>query len=115
MQFGQPAHILEDDTVLSSYIAPVMTKLIAQGIFDEYDMVYTDIIVVPDPAIVSFFAGVLGKTAFDTARRPADLSIVDLKTINFTGLNSYFVAPHAIERLADNPPVGNTQWPDTSD
>jgi hypothetical protein len=102
MRYKKSEHILEDDTVLSKYVAPVMTKLIAQGIFDEYDMVYTDIIVVPDPDIVSFFAGVVGKTAFEIARSPADFSIVNLKTIIFTGSNSYFVGPNSIERVSEN-------------
>lgn len=97
-RYKKPAHILEDDTVLSNHVAPV----IAQGIFDDYDMVYTDIIVVPDPDIVSFFAGVVGQTAFETVRRPADFSIVNLKTINFTGANSYFVSSNSMERVAEH-------------
>lgn len=100
-QYKKPAHILEVDTVLSKHLAPVMTKLIMQGIFDRYDILYTDVIVVPDPAIISIFSGVFAKTAFETVRRPADFSIVDLKTINFTGANSYFVAPQSIDRLAE--------------
>ena len=102
MRYNNIFHILEDDTVLSNYVAPVMTKLIAQGIFDEYDIVFTDIIVAPDPDIVSLFAGVVGQTVFETVRRPADFSIVNLKTINLAGGNSYFVGANSIERVSES-------------
>src|SRR6202035_5799479 len=101
IQYGKCGHVLEDDTELTSYVVPVMTKLIDNGIFDEFDVVYTDIIVVLDPDIVSFFKGIFGETAFAGPRQFSNFSIVDLKAINFSGANSYFVGSNAIERVAD--------------
>jgi hypothetical protein len=101
MQYGKCGHILEDDTELTSYVDPVMTHLIGNGIFDEFDIVYTDIIVVPDPDIVSFFKDILGKNALENPQEFSSYSVVDLKTLNFSGSNSYFVGSNAIEQVAE--------------
>jgi hypothetical protein len=101
MPCGKCGHILEDDTELSDYVGPVMTNLIGNGIFDEFDIVYTDIIVVPVPDIVSFFKSVLGENASEARRGLTDFSVVDLKKINFSGSNSYFVGSNAIERITE--------------
>ncbi len=83
---------------MSGHVGPVMTHLIGKGIFDEFDIVYTDIIVVPIPAVISVLLDVLGGKM---RRGPADFSVADLKTINFSGGNSYFVGPRAIEKVAE--------------
>jgi GR25 family glycosyltransferase involved in LPS biosynthesis len=101
IQYRKCGHILEDDTELTSYVAPVMTNLIETGIFDEFDIVFTDIIVVPVPEIVSLFKDILGDKPFVAPRGVSDFSIVNLKKINFAGSNSYFVGSHAIERVAE--------------
>jgi len=107
MKYGKCGHILEDDTELTSYVDPVMTSLIGNGIFDKFDIVYTEINVVPVPDVISLFKDdvislfkdKVGRNAFGTLRGITDFSIVNLKNVNFSGSNSYFVGSHTIERI----------------
>lgn len=101
IKYRKCGHVLEDDTELTSYIVPIMTTLIHNGIFDGFDIVFSDIILVPDPNLVSYFSDILGGNTAVGTRQISDFTIVDLKGVNFSGANSYFVGSQAIERVVD--------------
>jgi len=96
---GLFVHILEDDAVLSSSVRPVIEQAIAQNLFEQFDVVFTDTFVPPHLGMLKFV-----KTTFDElpASRPLDLAnlkVVDLANQNFSCLTSYIVAPKAIDRV----------------
>ncbi len=96
---GLFVHILEDDAVLSSSVRPVIEQAIAQNVFEQFDVVFTDTFVPPHLGMLKFV-----KSTFDElpASRPlelANLKVVDLANQNFSCLTSYVVSPKAIDRL----------------
>jgi hypothetical protein len=96
-----PVHILEDDALLSEHVRPVIEDAIAAGLFENFDILFTDIFV---HAHVGMLKGL--KTAFDSVALPpsrplrlADLKVLDLARENFACLTSYVVGPKSFDRI----------------
>ena len=96
-----PVHILEDDALLSQHVRPVIEDAIAAGLFENFDILFTDIFV---NAHVGMLKGL--KAAFDSAALPlsrplrlADLKVLDLARENFACLTSYIVGAKSIDRI----------------
>src|SRR5262245_1947005 len=51
---GKCLHMLEDDALLSPYVRPVIEEAIAQNLFDQFDVVFTDTFVAPHLGMVKF-------------------------------------------------------------
>jgi GR25 family glycosyltransferase involved in LPS biosynthesis len=96
---GKCVHMVEDDVLLSESVRPVIEQAIAQNVFDQFDVVFTDIFVPPHLGIVKFL-----KAAFDElpSARPLklnDLKVVDLADQNFACTTSLVVGAKSIDRV----------------
>src|SRR5687767_5837250 len=96
---GTFVHMIEDDAVLSPSVRPVIEQAIAQNVFDQFDVLFTDTFVAPHLGMLKFL-----KTSFDElpATRPlalTDLKVVDLANQNFACTTSFVVGAKAIDRL----------------
>ncbi len=60
-QAGLPLHILEDDALLSQHVRPVIEDAIAGGLFERFDILFTDIFVNPQLGMLKGL-----KTAMDS-------------------------------------------------
>jgi|SRR6185295_14400888 len=96
-----PVHILEDDALLSRHVQPVIEDAIAGGVFDRFDILFTD-------TFVNCHLGMLKsmKAAFDgvqaqktRALRLNDLRVLDLANESFACLTSYVVGVKSIDRI----------------
>jgi GR25 family glycosyltransferase involved in LPS biosynthesis len=96
---GQFVHILEDDAVLSEHVRPVIEQAIAQNLFDQFDVLFTDTFINLHLGMLKFV-----KSAFDELPRTRphmlnDLKVVDLANQSFSCMTSYVVSPKATDRL----------------
>jgi hypothetical protein len=96
-----PLHILEDDALLSEHVRPVIEDAIANGLFERFDILFTDIFV---NAHLGMLKGL--KAAFDRVAPPlsrplrlADLQVLDLARENFACLTSYIVGAKSRDRV----------------
>jgi hypothetical protein len=96
-----PAHILEDDALLSRHMSPAIEGALAAGVFERFDILFTDILAPPHLGMLKGL-----KSIFDALEMPpprplgfADLQVIDLAGQNFSCLTSYMVGPKAIDRL----------------
>jgi len=94
-------HIMEDDALLSGHVRPVIEDAIGAGLFQRFDILFTDILAPPQLGMLKAL-----KTAFDRVEisgRPAlrlsDLQVLDLAGQNFSCLTSYVVGVNAIDRM----------------
>jgi len=99
--WGKCVHILEDDALLSRAMAPMIEFAIAQGIFDYFDIVYTDVYV-----LFEFLSSIrIHKQHYDEflIKAQADyrraFKVLSLEGQTFYGLSSYLVSPKAIDRV----------------
>ena len=66
---GTAVHILEDDALLSEHVRPVVEDAVSSGLFDRFDILFTDTFVSCHIGLLKFL-----KTRFDaTAASPATL------------------------------------------
>jgi hypothetical protein len=94
----QWVHVLEDDAVLSRSFGPMVRDLIRAGLFERYDLVFTDIIL-GAPDLISI-RGLEAEFRRSHAAAPdVRLSLLDLRTANPVGTNSYFVNPASLEKV----------------
>ena len=94
-------HIMEDDALLSAHVRPVIEDSIAAGLFQRFDILFTDILAAPHLGMLKGL-----KSAFDRVevppRRPlhlSDLQVIDLAGQNFSCLTSYVVGAKSIDRM----------------
>ncbi len=94
-------HIMEDDALLSGHVRPVIEDAISAGLFQRFDILFTDILAPPQLGMLKAL-----KSAFDRVEisgRPAlrlsDLQVLDLAGQNFSCLTSYVVGVNAIDRM----------------
>ena len=93
-------HILEDDALLSRHVAPVIEEAIAGGLFERYDVIFTDALIAPHLGMLKGL-----KSIFDKVERPerplrlAELQAIDLAHQNFSCMTSYVVGARAIDRV----------------
>jgi len=94
-------HIMEDDALLTGHVRPVIEDAIGAGLFQRFDILFTDILAPPQLGMLKAL-----KSAFDRVEmsgRPAlrlsDLQVLDLAGQNFSCLTSYVVGENAIDRM----------------
>lgn len=98
---GAAVHIMEDDVLLSEHVRPVIEDAIDAGLFQRFDILFTDILAPPHLGMLKAL-----KSAFDridmSAKRPlslSDLQLIDLAGQNFSCLTSYVVGAKSIDRV----------------
>jgi GR25 family glycosyltransferase involved in LPS biosynthesis len=89
-------HILEDDAILTPLAAPLIERLISEGIFDRFDIVFTDTFIEPHPKYIRFY-----KALFDKHAADGKIRVVDLRNMSFCCLASYIVGPRSIDKILD--------------
>ena len=98
---GIPVHILEDDALLSGHVRPVIEDAISGGLFERFDIVFTDTLFTPHLGMLKTLKAVFDAAALPDARPLglADLQIIDLQTESFSCLTSYVVGAGSIDRV----------------
>lgn len=98
---GAHAHILEDDALLCEHTAPVIDDTIAAGLFDHFDIVFTDILAGCELGVLKGMKEAFDKTSRAVHRtlRISDFQILDLSRMNFTCLTSYLVGERSMDRV----------------
>jgi GR25 family glycosyltransferase involved in LPS biosynthesis len=98
---GTAVHIMEDDALLSEHVRPVIEDAVASGLFQRFDILFTDVL---SPPHLGMLKGL--KSVFDRVDAPAvralrlsDLQVIDLAGQNFSCLTSYVVAANSIDRM----------------
>jgi GR25 family glycosyltransferase involved in LPS biosynthesis len=98
---GQFIHVLEDDALLSEFMLPAIELAIGRGMFDRFDVIFTDVGGIDDfrvvrdlklryDEIIPFRAE---KSFYDK------LQLIDLARFNFAAMSSYIVSPRGADRL----------------
>jgi GR25 family glycosyltransferase involved in LPS biosynthesis len=94
-------HIMEDDALLSEHVRPVIEDSIATGLFQRFDILFTDILAPPHLGMLKALKSALERV--DAPSRPAlrltDLQVIDLAGQNFSCLTSYVVGAKSIDRV----------------
>jgi glycosyl transferase family 25 len=93
---GQNVHILEDDAVLSPSLVSIAGDFARQPIFDQIDILFTEVGIRPDSVTVAAFDKACGSGA-DRSRQPVRL--LDLKNVVWFGMTSYLVARRCVAAL----------------
>lgn len=98
---GTCVHVLEDDAVLSAHVRPAIEDAAASGLFDRFDIVFTDMLVGFEIAALKGMKALFDRTAAASARtlRLNDLSVIDLSRQNFACTTSLVVSGKAIDRI----------------
>ena len=98
---GAAVHIMEDDALLSGHVRPIIEDSIAGGLFQRFDILFTDILAPPHLGMLKAL-----KSAFDRAAIPprqtlrlSDLQVLDLAGQDFSCLTSYVVGAKSISRM----------------
>jgi len=100
---GTCTHILEDDAVFSQHTAPVIQDAVVSGLFDRFDILFTDTLLAPHLGMLKALKSLYEKTGSPPARslRVAEMQTIDLAGENFSCLTSYLVSPKAADRIAN--------------
>ena len=98
---GAAFHIMEDDVLLSGHVRPVIEDAIAAGLFQRFDILFTDILASPHLGMLKELKKVFDAVDSSTRRplRLSDLQVIDLAGQNFSCLTSYVVGRNSIDRL----------------
>jgi GR25 family glycosyltransferase involved in LPS biosynthesis len=96
---GKCVHMLEDDALLSPHVRPVIEEAIAQNVFDQFDVLFTDIFVPPHLGLLKFLKASFDELPSSRALKLADLKIVDLADQNFACTTSFVVGAKSIDRV----------------
>jgi GR25 family glycosyltransferase involved in LPS biosynthesis len=100
-ELGKCIHILEDDALLSRHVKPVVEDAISAGLFNSYDLLFTD-------SVVNCHLGLMKnlKKGFDEVKVPesgilrfSDLKLMNLAQIFFASCTSYIVSARSIDRV----------------
>jgi GR25 family glycosyltransferase involved in LPS biosynthesis len=91
---GRYIHILEDDAALSAKMAPAIAGMMSAGHFDQFDLIFTDVILPPDLPLLKVLTKWFDKFAADSS-----LQLFDLKRVAFVGMSSYLVNPQSIAKV----------------
>ena len=93
-------HVLEDDTLLSEHVAPVLNDAVSTGLFERYDLLFTDMTI---HCHVAFLKNV--KSEFDKIAplppplRLHQLRLIDLSEVFYAASQSYVVGARSIDRV----------------
>ena len=96
---GKCVHMVEDDALLSENVRPVIEQAIAQNVFDQFDVVFTDIFVPPHLGIVKFLKAAVDELPASRPLKLSDLKVVDLADQNFACTTSFVVGAKSIDRV----------------
>jgi len=97
---GTCVHVLEDDALLSEHVVPVLNDAVAADIFQQYDLVFTDMMI---HCHIAFLKSV--KSEFDQIAplpRPLRLNqlrLIDLSQVFYAGSQSYIVGARSIDKV----------------
>jgi GR25 family glycosyltransferase involved in LPS biosynthesis len=97
---GGFVHVLEDDAILAQPFGPALQRVIAGGLMEPFDIVFTETMVMPDVLHIHMLKGLFDRNA--GAGRPPSLSLIDLETVDFAGTTSYFVNPRSLGRVVES-------------
>lgn len=96
---GTCVHMVEDDALLSDSVRPVIEEAIAQNVFEQFDVVFTDIFVPPHLGIVKFLKQAVDGLPPTRPLKLGDLKVVDLADQNFACTTSFVVGAKSIDRV----------------
>jgi GR25 family glycosyltransferase involved in LPS biosynthesis len=98
---GRAVHILEDDALLSSHVSLVIEDAIASGLFEQYDVVFTDALIAPHLGMLKGLKSIFDKVAVpkEHSLRLGDFQTIDLAHQNFSCMTSYVVGGRAVDRV----------------
>ncbi len=96
---GSFVHVLEDDAILAQPFGPAMQSVIAGGLMEPFDIVFTDIMVPGDLGLIRTLKGLFDRNT--GPGRPPSLSLVDLAEVDFAVMASYFVNPRSLGRVVE--------------
>ncbi|HUN71923.1 MAG TPA: glycosyltransferase family 25 protein [Steroidobacteraceae bacterium] len=96
---GRHLHIVEDDVLLSPRFLPALSGLEAQGVFNQVDLLFTDVGFRPDSMTVRALDRVVGDAGPDPKSAPPPVRLLDLNSLDWACSSSYLVAGRAVERL----------------
>jgi GR25 family glycosyltransferase involved in LPS biosynthesis len=97
---GSCVHVLEDDALLSEHVVPVVSDAVATDVFQQYDLLFTDMMI---HCHIAFLKSV--KSEFDQiAPRPRplrfnQLRLIDLSQVFYAGSQSYVVGARSIDKV----------------
>ena len=94
-------HIMEDDALLSEHVRTVVEDSIATGLFQRFDVLFTDILAPPHLGMLKALKSAFDRVEMSAKRalRLSDLQVFDLAGQNFSCLTSYVVGANAIDRM----------------
>ena len=94
-------HIMEDDALLSEHVRPVIEDSIAAGLFQRFDILFTDILAPPHLGMLKALKSAFDRVEMSAKRvlRLSDLQVIDLAGQNFSCLTSYVVGTNSINRM----------------
>lgn len=96
-----PAHVVEDDAILSKHLDGFASKAIALGFFDNFDIVFTETYVHANPFHLRFLKEGMDR-ALDAHGRPRldfEVLLFGLAMMELTCTSSYFVGANSIDRV----------------
>jgi hypothetical protein len=91
--------MLEDDALLSPSVRPVIADAIAQNLFEQFDVLFTDIFVPPHLGILKFLKQAVDGLPSTRPLKLSDLRVVDLADQNFACTTSFIVGAKSIDRV----------------
>jgi hypothetical protein len=97
---GRPAHVLEDDVVLSDLTAPAIDAVLGRGVLEEFDILFVETHLGNDLNSFRMFHPMYEEAiAGGRVERPDQLRIIDLGENYIYGLDSFLVGPRPLPRL----------------
>jgi GR25 family glycosyltransferase involved in LPS biosynthesis len=97
---GHHVHIMEDDVLLSDYLAVAAESIVGSSAFERFDMIFTDTFVHPDLRMLRFCKQEFDRAlAGGPAASPVRFQLLDLANVRLAGSTSYFVGPNSVDRV----------------
>jgi len=94
-------HILEDDALLTPHVPGVIGDAIRGNLFDRYDFLFTDILVICETELLKKL-----RKGYDGVKIPtsgklrlSDLKLLDLARVPFASTQSYVVGAKSLEKV----------------
>ncbi|MGE3623972.1 MAG: glycosyltransferase family 25 protein [Bdellovibrionales bacterium] len=97
-------HIIEDDILLAACMQDAIQSLMAQNLFDTYDIIYTDTQVPTSNVYYKTYKTLFDRiTKRDAAGRVGEVTfqVIDLREGKFGTASSLLISPKAVNRLHD--------------
>jgi hypothetical protein len=97
-------HVLEDDAILSEFLAPVASFGLRLNLFSVFDIVFLDLAIVPGQLENLRAFKLASAKAFRKPKSeisPNDFAFLDIATLDFRGMSSLVVSPHALPKLLE--------------